>query len=500
MILTPSTHAGYELFHEGILALSQMESDGIRVDVDYLDKAIASSDIKIKALRDKLRTHDIGRMWQKRFGVKMNLDSREQLGEILFSPTDKGGMGFKSRAKTASGRPSTEIADLEVIDLGCVRGWLKYQKLQKAQGTYLKGIRREVVGDRCHPVYNLHLVVTFRSSCDSPNFQNQPVRDAEMGKLIRTSFIASEGHVLGEIDFKGAEVCVGACYHKDPVMIEYITDVTKDMHRDMAMQIYKLKKAQVSKQIRHAAKNKFVFPEFYGDWWQSCAKSLWEEIDRSKLVVDGASLREHLKQKGITSLGDWEPGGEDRHPLKGTFQHHVEQVEDDFWNNRFSVYTEWKKKWYEDYLKKGCFKTLTGFDVSGVFRKNEVINYPVQGSAFHCLLWFIIQLQKELRRLKMKTKLVGQVHDSVVADIAIDEIDAFYAIVRRIINVDLPAHWKWIIVPLTVEFELSPIGKSWWDKRPIEPVADSNNYKDKDGFIGTALEILNKWKLNEQPN
>ena len=82
------------------------------------------------------------------------------------------------------------------------------------------------------------------------------------------------------------------------------------MHRDMAMQLYILKQKQVNKPIRHAAKNKFVFAEFYGDWFVSCARSLWDEIDSGHLEVDGKSLKEHLAEHGITELGavKYEPG------------------------------------------------------------------------------------------------------------------------------------------------------------------------------------------------
>ena len=73
---------------------------------------------KIKALRERLRTHEVGRKWQRHFGLKMNLDSREQLGVILFSSQEKGGMGYKVEVWTGSGRPSTEESELEKLEIG----------------------------------------------------------------------------------------------------------------------------------------------------------------------------------------------------------------------------------------------------------------------------------------------------------------------------------------------------------------------------------------------
>ena len=489
MTTAPQLRDAYCLFHEGILALSQVETDGIRVDVPYLDRALVEIEEKIKALRERLRTHEVGRKWQRHFGLKMNLDSREQLGVILFSSQEKGGMGYKVEVWTGSGRPSTEESELEKLEIGYVKGWLRYQKLQKARSTYLMGIRREVVGGYVHPVYNLHFAITYRSSSDSPNFQNQPVRDPEMAKLIRTAFIASPGCVLVEHDLKGAEVCVAACYHKDPVMIDYIKDETKDMHRDMAMQLYFLEKGQVNKPIRHAAKNKFVFPQFYNDWYIACARALWEAIDRSKLTVDGRSLREHLLDHGMTGLGALDP---EQKPRKGTFEKHVQDVEHDFWGRRFKEYAQWKKRWYEAYLKKGYFTTLTGFRIAGAMKRNEVINYPIQGSAFHCLLWILIQTQAELRRRKMRTRIVGQVHDSMVADVPVEELDVYLAMVEQIATVQLPAYWKWIIVPMEMESAVCPLGTSWYDKREIVRV-DTFNYRDPEGDVGTAKGLIKHW-------
>ncbi|NIS13857.1 MAG: hypothetical protein GWN12_18860, partial [Thermoplasmata archaeon] len=81
---------------------------------------------------------------------------------------------------------------------------------------------------------------TFRSSSDSFNFQNIPIRDLELARLIRQAIIARSGHRLVEIDYSGVEVHVAACYHQDPTMLEYLEDKSKDLHRDMAMEIFKL--------------------------------------------------------------------------------------------------------------------------------------------------------------------------------------------------------------------------------------------------------------------
>lgn len=511
MTITPQTDEGYKLLHYGVIALSQVEANGMKIDTAYLDWAIESTEKKVKTLTKSLQEDPVWKTWRKRFGLEANLDSREQLGAILFDPVKKGGLGYEPKGETESGdRYATDESALESLGLPFIDTYLKIQKLDKALSTNLRGIKREL--DEfgfLHPVFNLHTVSTYRSSSDTPNFQNIPVRNPEIGKLIRRAFVARPGHVIVENDFKGIEVGVAACYHLDPVMIAYIKDPTKDMHRDMAMQLFILTKAEwkaidskVAKAIRHAAKNKFVFPQFYGDWYLSCARALWEEIDRTKLKgPDGKSLKEHLKARGITELGACDP---EKKPVKGTFEKHVQEVENDFWNNRFGVYGKWKRKWFDEYQRKGYFDTHTGFRIAGVMARNQVINFPVQGSAFHCLLWSFIQIQKELRKRRMRTKIVGQIHDSIIADVHIEELDEYLAIVRDVTTRRLREQYKWIIVPLEVECEICPENSTWHDKRPVKIVEEG--YSDESGqYKGSARGLIKFWNqqqkaANEQRN
>jgi hypothetical protein len=259
---------------------------------------------------------------------------------------------------------------------------------------------------------------------------------------------------------------LSAAYHKDPVFIDYISTPGKDMHRDMAAQLYKLKPSEVSKEIRYGAKNMFVFPQFYGDFYPRCAKSLWEWIGRGKLTTpEGVSLYEHLKRKGIVLLGECDPEIE---PVEGSFELHVKEVEDDFWNNRFRQYGKWRKKWYADYLDKGYFDILTGFRVSGSFAKNAVVNYPIQGAAFHCLLWTLIQVNRILQREQMETMIVGQIHDSLVADVKQSELKKYMRIVDRVVTAGLPRHYPFLVVPPQIEYAVSPPGGNWYQKEEIK--------------------------------
>lgn len=467
MKVTPVNLRGYDLMHRGILAFSAMESTGVRIDTEYLEKAVYKLKEREVTTVEELQADDVWRAWRKRYGASSNLGSREQLGAILFDKAEKGGLGYPVRSRTPSGLPSTDQADLEYVELPFVQKYLRLAKYQKARGTWLKAIADEVVDGLVHPTLNLHTATTYRSSCDSPPLHQIPVRDEEISRLVRRCFIARPGHVLVENDFKGIEVAIAACYHQDPVMMDYIKDPKKDMHRDMAMQIYGIEKGLVTKAIRHAAKNKFVFPQFYGSFYAQCAPDLWEVIDRHHFKgFGGIELKEHMRDRlGIYELGACDP---DQKPQIGTFERHLQQVEEDFWGRRFKVYEEWKGRFYRAYLEKGEFTTLTGFRIQGTMRRNQVINYGVQGSAFHCLLWTLVHAVLDaLPRYGFKSKIVLQIHDSILGDVLIEELDDYVRLIEQIATQEILKVYEWINVPLVIECEISPPNATWYHKRPV---------------------------------
>lgn len=472
--MTPTLREAYDLLHSGAAALSQVEANGIRVDVKYLYRTIRETEGRIGKLEGELKGDEVYRTWRQRFGDRAKLGSREQLATVLFDVLGLPSPGYTERSKQAGvkQRYRSDVEILSKVKLPFVRKFIELEKLRKVRGTYLEGIRRELVEGFIHPSFNLHLVQTYRSSSSDPNFQNLPIRDPVQGEIIRRCFIPRKGHLLVEVDFSGIEVRVAACYNKDPVLIKYIEDPTTDMHRDMAMELFLLGKEQVDKKTtRDWAKNRFVFPQFYGSVYFQCAPHLWEvvwsqvrssdnRVSRVKLPDEDITILKHLRRNGIVALGDCDPQGE---PEPGTFVYHVREVERKFWGERFQVYTDWKNRWYNDYLKKGWFDLFTGFRCSGVYKRNEVLNYPIQGDASLCKLWSLIRLQKYLNKHRMKTKIIGEIHDSILADCPENEIHNYLSAAKRIMTVSLPKAWPWIIVPLDVEAEVA--GTNWYEKK-----------------------------------
>lgn len=449
----PTTADAYRLLREGSLALADVEEYGIRIDVGRLKNTIRQTSVRIREVTDQLKADPIWQRWKRRFGPKANLGSKYQLAKVL------QGEGYPIEGN------SVDAEKLLAVDCDFARSYRQNEKLKKLKGTYLKGVLREVVDSRVHAVFSLHLARTYRGSASAPNVENVPTRDPEIARPIREVFIPDDGCVFMEFDYAQLEVRVAACYNRDKRLIRYILDPTKDMHRDMAAECYMLPIDQVTKEARTWVKNQFVFPEFYGSYFKQVAPGLWNAILRNDLkTVDGVPLIKHLKQNGVKRLGDCVHGEEAK---PGTFERHIAEVERRFWGDRFKTYAQWKLDWFDEYKQTGGFQMLTGFRCDGVFKRNDVINYPVQGGGFHCLLWSIIQIGKWLRKSKLRSRIVNQIHDSIVMCVHRSEIAEVVPVAMRIMTKDLLDHWDWIIVPMEVEPEICEI--NWFEKVKYKP-------------------------------
>ncbi len=445
--MKPVTKQAYDLFHEGVLALSQVEADGMRIDVPRLDRTIEKTAAKIERMTERLKRDEVWRLWRRRFGDRAKIGSRHQLGKILF-----GEMAYKIDAVTDKGKAKMDGDALSGVDLPFVRHYLMVEKYKKMLSTNLRGIRREVVDGFLRPSFNLHLVTSFRSSSDKPNFQNQPVRDKLIGRAVRSCFVPRDGRVLVEVDYSALEFRVAACHWRDEKMIEYASDPALDIHRDMAAECYAMNRSQVTGAVRFFAKNQFVFPELYGSWYVNCAANLWSVIDSAKLTTrDGVPLKEHLRSKGVTAAN---------------FERHVKGVEERF-NRMFPTWSRKKEEWWSKYRRRGWFPTMTGFRVAGVWNRKQLMNFPIQGPAFHCLLWSLINMMKKLRAKKMRSMITGQIHDSLVLDVCKDELDDVLAKVVRVMTVDVRRAWPWLVVPLSVDAKMSET--NWHEMRSVEP-------------------------------
>jgi hypothetical protein len=301
----------------------------------------------------------------------------------------------------------------------------------------------------------------------NPNFQNFPNRSGNLAKMVRSVFIPDKGCHFVEIDYSGAEVRASCAICGDPNLKRYVVEGHGDMHKDMAAQCFIIPVDEVTKELRSIAKGKFVFASFYGSYWKGLAAGLWDSIKSGDVKTkDGISILNHLATKGITELGDIDSEGK---PSENSYFSYIKSVEKDFWENRFPVYNQWKKDTYNEYVQTGYIDLPSGFRMSGVFGRNKILNAPAQSLSFHCLLWSLIQIvNKALKKYNLRTKVLGQIHDSIVASVYSDELDDYLEIAKFLMTEQVTKHFKIFKeagVPMEIEVECSDVDCSWYDKK-----------------------------------
>ena len=123
----------------------------------------------------------------------------------------------------------------------------------------------------------------------------------------------------------------------------------------------------------------------------------------------------------------------------------------------------------DEYLTKGHIDMLFGHRRGGYLTRNKIFNTPIQNTAFQCLLWSFYTLDDMWERKKLRSQLIGQIHDEIIVDMEPDEHDEVVKDVRWIMSEKIREEFEWINVPLPVEFGLTKIDGSWYGKTAWEP-------------------------------
>jgi uracil-DNA glycosylase family 4 len=456
--MNPHIEKGFDLFVEGTLALADVQIHGINVDTAYYRDTHIELDNRIEKTEKELLNYEECKKFEKAYGRLPNLGSSKDL-ELMFFKVLK----LEPIKLTDSGKNNAVDADvMSKLNTPLAKAITDLARIKKVNGTYLLQFIKEIDDDgRIHPFYDLSTVKTYRGSSNGPNFQNIPVRNEEAKKISRSGIIPSPGHKILDFDYGAIEVRMGACYTKDPVLISYIMDSSTDMHRDTAMDIFSLRKAPLSfwkekktgNKLRFFTKNGFVFPEWYGSYYKNCAKNIWRECSEI-LTHEGITIKEHFKR--ISKLnGDA--------AVYEYFVNHVKKVEEAYWK-KFKVFKQWQDNQYKYYEETGLVKLLSGFECKGYLGRNEIVNYAFQGTAFHGLLWSLTQINAEFQERQMLSKVIGQIHDCCVIDTHPKEEKLVRQISTDIATKRIREYFKWIIVPLIIEWEETKIDECWYSK------------------------------------
>lgn len=473
-MLKPATREAADLLIQGSVCMASLERVGLKIDVPYLDKAIADTKRQIAEMDDEMRGSKEYVLWERHFGDRTKIGSHAQLGTVVFDL-----MGYKRNPLAVTDsidldgtpRASDGEAAFKHVKLPFVKTWFGRMHLDKALGTFLYGIKNETTDGVCHPFFNLYTTMSYRPSSNRPNFQNQPVRNKVMSRIIRQCVVPRKGNVFITLDGQAQEVRSSCFYHKDPTFIKYVLG-GGDMHRDTCKDVYLLtddelgpwdNKGDPGYLPRYAAKNKFVFPGFYGSYYAQMTPDLWDAMDELDLkTAQGVPMEQHLRRKGITSRGACDPNEE---PGRGTFEAHVRKCQDLFWK-RFPVYDQWKRDWWDLYQRNGGYNTLSGFTAEGIFRRNQVLCNANQGTAFHCFLLYLIEARKQIIRRRMKARCVLQVHDSSMFDCPREEVDDLVPLLKDLYEKYVPSKWPWVSIPLAADFEICET--NWFEAKKLK--------------------------------
>ena len=223
--------------------IQKMEKRGVKISRAVLSDLSKTYHTELSSLEK--------RIW-KAADMEFNINSPKQLGEVLF---DKLGLEGKNMKKTGGGARSTRESELEKLrDLHPIVPWIfEYRELAKLLGTYIDAIPPLLDGqDRLHTHFIQAGSATGRMASQDPNVQNIPVK-SELGRAIRTAFIADEGYALAAFDYSQIELRIAAFLSGDEKMMD-IFRKGEDVHTSVASFVFKVPHAEVTKDMRRKAK------------------------------------------------------------------------------------------------------------------------------------------------------------------------------------------------------------------------------------------------------
>ncbi len=394
--------------------LSDIERTGVLVDAEMLLGQSAELAIKMAALEKKIF---------EKAGEEFNLGSPKQIQEVFFNEEK---LNLPIISKTKKGQPSTGVEVLEKLaeEHDVPRWLLEHRGLSKLKSTYTDKLPLEINEQtgRVHTSYNQSVAATGRLSSTSPNLQNIPVRNAE-GRRIRQAFIPPQGFKILAADYSQIELRIMAHLSADEGLVSAFSQ-GKDIHRATAAEIFGVEIDAVETEQRRAAKA-VNFGLIYGMSAFGLAK---------QLKVSRTEAAEYVKLYFQRYPG---------------VKHYMEDT---------------REKAKED----GYVETLFGRRLylpninarNGMLRQHAertAINAPMQGTAADIIKLAMISVSDWLREATLegstKTKMIMQVHDELVFEVAEDEIEKVESIV-----VDRMVNAVQLDVPLIVD---TGIGINW---------------------------------------
>ncbi|MES1198348.1 MAG: DNA polymerase I, partial [Chitinophagaceae bacterium] len=386
----------YEVESPLVKVLVDMEYEGIKVDIDFLADYSKQLDKDAKKAEESV---------YKQAGVRFNLASPKQLGEVLF---DKLKLD-PSAKKTKTGQYQTgEDILLKLAAKGnmIADDILAFRELTKIKSTYVDALPQLInrKTGRVHTTYGQAVAVTGRLQSNNPNLQNIPVR-TERGKEVRKAFIPRDNkHVLLSADYSQIELRIVAAISSDKNMCDGFKKGT-DIHTTTASRIYKITEKEVTKEMRYKAKS-VNFGIIYGQGAFGLADNLGISRTEAKEIID------NYKKEF--------PG--------------IQKYMDDTINfAREHGYVETlmgRKRWLRDI-------NSANFTVRG-FAERNAINSPIQGTAADMIKLAMQKVHAAMKKANMKSKMLLQVHDELVFDALKSEVKELKPLIIENMQIAMP--------------------------------------------------------------
>jgi DNA polymerase-1 len=404
------------LFHDLemplIHVLAKMETAGVKLDIQALKDYGVELRKKLIALEDEIISLA---------GIRFNLSSPKQLGEVLFERLniDPNARLTKTKQYSTNEEVLIQLKDKHPIVLKI----LDFRGLKKLLNTYVE-VLPELIDPhtgKIHTSYNQAVAATGRLSSNNPNLQNIPIRD-EDGREIRKAFIPSdENYLFLSADYSQIELRIMAALSKDPQLMEAFRN-NQDIHAITAAKIYKIDVGQVTPDMRRKAKTA-NFGIIYG------------------ISAFGLAQRLNISRSEAKEL------------IEGYFEN-------------FPMVKLYMEKSIEKAKKEGFVQTIMGRRrylndinsnnavVRGMAERNA-INAPIQGSAADIIKAAMIKIDQAFVKNKMKSKMILQVHDELNFDVYKPELELVESIVKEQMETAV-----YLAVPLTIGMKAA---KNWLD-------------------------------------
>jgi DNA polymerase-1 len=363
-----------------VRVLTDMEFEGIRIDTGFLRDY--SSILEKEAALAEAAVY-------QRAGMKFNLASPKQLGEVLFEVLK---LDEKAK-KTKTGQYATGEDVLQKLSAEheICKEIINYRELTKLRSTYVDALPEMInpKTGKVHTSYAQAVAVTGRLSSNNPNLQNIPIR-TDKGREIRKAFIPRDKeHILLSADYSQIELRIVAAISGDENMCHAFREGL-DIHTATAARVFHVEEAEVTKEMRYKAKS-VNFGIIYGQGAFGLSENLNISRTEAKTIID------NYKKEF--------PG----------IQQYMDETIKFAKDNGYVQTLMGRKRWLRDIGS-------ANFTIRG-FAERNAINSPIQGTAADMIKLAMIRIHESFRHHRFKSKMLLQVHDELVFDVHMSEVE-----------------------------------------------------------------------------